>query len=171
MDPALSHELEVWQRPQANNHRALISYAALLRKIVQTFLAHGFNADFSATYLLKIARDKLPNSRKMKWSEHTIDNNIQNAGILEWKDRHSRACEQLEETSPQNNNGFQTNIRRNNPMVSNSSHRNQFSTNGTPTINIDPMIEEITKNHFTQAITSENKTVTINNLVFQGIKT
>ena len=131
---ALTQELEAWQRPQANDHRALISYAALLRKIVQTFLDHGFNADLSATYLLKLARDKLPNSLKMKWSEHTIDNNIQNPGILEfseWMDRHSRACEQLQETSPQNsnNNGFQGNIRRNNSTVSNSSQRNQFSAN------------------------------------------
>ena len=83
---ALTQELEIWQRPQANDHRALISYAALLRKIVQTFLAHGFNADLSATYLLKLARDKLPNSLKMKWSEHTIDNNIQNPGILEFSE-------------------------------------------------------------------------------------
>ena len=123
---ALTQELEIWQRPQANDHRALISYAALLRKIVQTFLAHGFNADLSATYLLKLARDKLPNSLKMKWSEHTIDNNIQNPGIFEfseWMDRHSRACEQLQETSPQNNNnGFQGNI-------SNSSQSSQFSAN------------------------------------------
>ena len=63
---ALTQELEAWQRPQANDHRALISYAAFLRKIVQKFLAHGFNADLSATYLLKLARNKLPNSLKMK---------------------------------------------------------------------------------------------------------
>ena len=132
---ALTQELEAWQRPQANVHRASISNAALLRKIVQTFLAHGFNADLSATYLLKLARDKLPNSIKMKWSEHTIDNNIQNRGLLEfseWMDRHSRACEQLQETSPQNNNNnvYQGNIRRNNPTVSNSTQRNQFSAYG-----------------------------------------
>ena len=132
---ALTQELEAWQRFQANDHRALISYAALLRKIVQTFLAHGFDADLSASHLLKLARDKLPNSLKMKWSEHTIDNNIQNPGILEfseWMDRHSRACAQLQGTSPQNknNNGFQGNIRRNNPTVSNSTQRNQFSANG-----------------------------------------
>ena len=84
VNSAHTQELEIWQRPQANDHRALISHAALLRKIVQTFLAHGFNADLSATYLLKLVRDKLPNSLKMKWSEHTIDNNIQNPGILEF---------------------------------------------------------------------------------------
>ena len=31
---AFNQELETWQRPQANDHTALISYAALLRKIV-----------------------------------------------------------------------------------------------------------------------------------------
>ena len=63
---ALSQELEAFQRPQVNDHRSLISYAALLRKIVQKLLAHGFNADLSATYLLKFSRDKIPNSLKMK---------------------------------------------------------------------------------------------------------
>ena len=48
----------------------------------------------------------------------------------------------------------------------------QLTCTATPTINIDPMIEELTKVHFRQAITSaENKTLTINNLVFQGITT
>ena len=82
MASALTQELEAGQRPQANDHRALISYPTLLRKIVQTFLALGFNADLSCTYLLKLARDKLPNSLKMKWLEHTIHNNIQNPGKL-----------------------------------------------------------------------------------------
>ena len=131
---ALTQELETWQRPQPNDHRALISYAALLRKLGQTFLAHGFNADFSATYLLKLARDKLPNSLKMKWNEHTNDNNFQNPVFLKFSegmDRHSCACEQLQETSPQNNNnnGFQGNVLRKNPTVSNNSQRNQFSAN------------------------------------------
>ena len=168
----LTQELEAWQRPQANDHRALISYAALLRKIVQTFLAHGFNADFSATYLLKLARDKLPSSLKMKCSEHNNDNNIQNPGILEfseWMDRHSRACEQLQETSPQNNNnnGFQGNIRKNNPTVSNSSQRNQFSANEYSK-SINQHRPNDGRNNQKPFQTAEHKTLTIHNLVFLG---
>ena len=45
---ALTQELEAWQGAQANDYRALNNFAALLRKIVQTFLAHSFNADSRA---------------------------------------------------------------------------------------------------------------------------
>ena len=42
----LTQELETWRSLKANDHRSLLTYAALLRKIVQTILAHGFNADW-----------------------------------------------------------------------------------------------------------------------------
>ena len=71
---ALTKELELWQRPQASDHATLISYASFLSKLVQTFNAHGFYADLNSTYLVRIARDKLPWSLKMKWSEHLVDN-------------------------------------------------------------------------------------------------
>ena len=137
---ALTQELEAWQRLQANDHRALISYAALLRKIVQTFLAHGFNADLSAPYLLKLARDKLPNSLKMKWSEHNIDNIIQ---IREsWNSMDFKRT--IEETIL----WF---------LTAHKKISTQQTSTATPTINKDPMIKEITKNHFTQAITLAKK--------------
>ena len=61
---ALTKELEAFQRPAMNDHAAyaaLIAFASLLRKVVQTFASHGFIADLNATYLLTIALDKLPN--------------------------------------------------------------------------------------------------------------
>ena len=61
---ALTKELEQWHRPQAIDHVTLISYASFQRKLVQTFNAHGFYADLSSTYLVRIARDKLPWSLK-----------------------------------------------------------------------------------------------------------
>ena len=64
---ALTKELEVFQRPAFNDRAALIAFASLLRKVVQTFASHGFSANLNATYLLRIARDKLPNPIKLKW--------------------------------------------------------------------------------------------------------
>ena len=174
VNSALNQELEIWQRPQANDHRALISYAASLRKIVQTFLVVGFNADLSSTYLLKLARDKLPNSLKMKWSEHTIDNNIQNPGILEfsngWTDtlapvnncrkpvHKTTTTMDFKETCEETILQF---------LTAHKGISSQLTFTATPTINIGPMIKEITRSHFRQAIISaENKTLAINNLVF-----
>ena len=71
----------------------LISYASFLRKLVQTFNAHGFCADLHSTYLVRIARDKLPGSLKMKWSEHLVNNGSPFPGLEDlsiWVDKQAR---------------------------------------------------------------------------------
>ena len=148
-----------------NDHAALISFASLLRKVVQTFASHGFIADLNAKYLLKIARDKLPNSIKLKWTEHVVDNDWTNPGLTElsdWMDRQSRAFEQLQDTfssttnnysgqqnppqgasssSNRNNNQNRTNWTQNFPRNKSSNPRNKsFQHNSTANRNID--IEE-----------------------------
>ena len=87
---ALTKELEAFQRPAMNDHAALIAFASLLRKVVQTFASHGFSADLNVTYLLRIARDKLPNPIKLKWTEHVVDKDWTSPGLTElsdWMDR------------------------------------------------------------------------------------
>ena len=104
---ALTKELEIFQRPAMNDHAALIAFASLLRRVVQTFASNGFSADLNATYLLRIARDKLPNPIKLKWTEHVVDNDWTNPGLTElsdWMDRQSRALEQLQDTFSSNTN-------------------------------------------------------------------
>ena len=133
---ALTKELELWQRPQASDHASLISYASFLRKLVQTFNAHGFYADLKSTYLVRIARDKLPWSLKMKWSEHIVDINSTFPGIEDlsnWMDRQARACEQLQESvslqNQPNDNGKQTNFNRrdkNKHHNGNNNHQSKF---------------------------------------------
>ncbi|XP_075264413.1 uncharacterized protein LOC142356371 [Convolutriloba macropyga] len=108
----LTKELEAFQRPAMNDHAALIAFASLLRKVVQTFASHGFSADLNATYLLRIARDKLPNPIKLKWTEHVVDNDWTNPGLTElsdWMDRQSRAFEQLQDTFSSNTNNHSAN--------------------------------------------------------------
>ena len=97
---ALRKELEAFQRQAMNDHAALIAFASLLRKVVQTFASHGFSADLNARYLLRIAQDKLPNPIKLKWTEHVVDNDLTNPGptkLSNWMDRQSRAFEQLQD--------------------------------------------------------------------------
>ena len=98
----LTKEFELWHRPQASDHVTLISYASFLRKVVQTFNAHGFYADLNSTYLVRIALDKLPWSLKMKWSEHLVDNGSPFPGLEDlsiWMDKQARACEHLQDNS------------------------------------------------------------------------
>ena len=66
---ALTKELEAFQRPATNDHAALITFAALKRKLVQKFASHGFSAELNATYPHRIAQDKLPNPIKLRWTD------------------------------------------------------------------------------------------------------
>ena len=132
---ALTKELEAFQRPAMNDHAALIAFASLLRKIVQTFASHGFSADLNATYLLRIARDKLPNPIKLKWTEHVVDNDWTNPGLTElsdWMDRQSRAFEQLQDTfsSNTNNHSVQQNQSQGSSSFNNR-NKNQNRSNWT----------------------------------------
>ena len=133
---ALTKELELWQQPQASDHATLISYASFLRKLVQTFNAHGFYADLKSSYLVRIARDKLTWSLKMRLSEHLVDINSTFPGIEDlsnWMDRQARACEKLQESvslqNQPNDNGKQTNFNRrdkNNHHNGNNNHQSKF---------------------------------------------
>ena len=90
-----------------NDYAASIAFASLLRKVVQTFASHGFSEDLNATYLLRIARDKLPNPIKLIWTEHVVENDWTNPGLTElsdWMDWKSRAFEQLQDTFSSNTN-------------------------------------------------------------------
>ena len=118
-----------------NDHAALIAFASLLRRLVQTFASHGFSADLNATYLLRIARDKLPNPFKLKRTEHDVDNDWTNPGLTElsdWMDRQSRAFEQLQDTfsTTTNYNLSQQNQTQGSSSFNNR-NKNQNCTNWT----------------------------------------
>ena len=104
-------------------------------QVVQTFDSHGFSADLNATYLLRIARDKLPNPIKLKWTEHVVDNDWTNPGLTElsdWMDRQSRAFEQLQDTFSTNTNNHLG--QQNQPQGSssfNNRNKNKNRTNWT----------------------------------------
>ena len=159
---ALTKELEAFQRPAMNDHAALIAFASLLRKTDQTFASRGFSADLNATYLLKIARDKLPNPIKLKWTEHVVDNDWTNPGLTElsdWTDRQFRAFEQLQDEflsttdnhssqqnqsqgsssfNNRNKNQNRTNLKQNFPGSRSSNPSNKsFEHNSTANRNID----------------------------------
>ena len=129
---ALTNELELFPKPGLNDHSQLISYSALLRKIVQTFKAHGFIADMYSTYLLKTARDKLPMALKVKWSESVVDNNLNNPGLFElqqWMEKQSRTSELLQESQPMTTNSTQSTADLRQRNTSNSFSKSNFRGN------------------------------------------
>ena len=78
-----------------------MAFVSLLRKVVPTFASHGFSAHLNATYLLRIALDRLPNPIKLKWTERVVDNDWKNRDVAEpsdWMDRQSRSFKQLQDT-------------------------------------------------------------------------
>ena len=132
---ASTKKLEAFQRPAMKDHAALIAFASLLRKVVQTFSSYGFSADLNATYLLRIARDKLPKPIKLKWTKHVVYNDWTNPGLTElsdWMNRQSRAFEQLQDTisSTTNNHSGQQNPPQGSSSFNNR-NKNQNRTNWT----------------------------------------
>ena len=83
--------------------------------------------------MLRIARDKLPNPIKLKWTEHVVDNDWTNPGLTElsdWMDRQSRAFEQLQDAflSTTNNHSSQQNQSQGSSTFNNR-NKNQNRTN------------------------------------------
>ena len=110
----------------------LISYSALLRKIVQTFKTHGFIADMYSTYLLKTPREKLPMALKVKWSEFVVENNPNNPGLFElqqWMEKQSRTSELLQESQHMTINGTQSITDHRQRNTSNSFSKSNFRGN------------------------------------------
>ena len=86
-----SQKLESWLIHQPKDLTVLISYPAFLRKLVQAFFAHRFNADLKTSYLLIITRDKINFSLEKKWSDHLVDKNLAYPWLEYlswWMDRH-----------------------------------------------------------------------------------
>ena len=86
--------------------------------------------------MLRIARDKLPNPIKLKWTEHVVDNDWTNPGLTkfsDWMNRQSRAFEQLQDAflSTTDNHSSQQNQSQCSSSINNR-NKNQNRTNWKP---------------------------------------
>ena len=77
---AYIRKLETW--PAATKSRHLfVSFAALLKQMVQTFKNRNFNADLNSSTLTKLVKNKVPQDLLLKWTEYTVRNDIQDTDV------------------------------------------------------------------------------------------
>ena len=73
---AYIHRLENWALITSQNPHTLVSFFAFLKQLVQTFLNLRFTADLQSSKVLTVAKAKLLHNLLLKWTEHTVKNNI-----------------------------------------------------------------------------------------------
>ena len=100
------HRLENWALVSSQNHHTLVSFFTFLKQLVQTFINLRFTADHQSSTVPTIAKEKLPHNLLLKWTEHSVENNILSPTLLEfqqWLKIQARLLEPLEPNLPRPN--------------------------------------------------------------------
>ena len=64
-------QLEKWPKPRLDEPNSFLSLSSFLRRLVQTFRIHNFEADLKSSAVLRMARTKLNASMIIRWNQHT----------------------------------------------------------------------------------------------------
>ena len=78
-----------------------MSISSFLRRLVQTFRLHNFEADLKSSAVLRMARDKLNPNMIIRWNQHTRSQGLLQPNLThfaDWIDSYTEACEDI---SPQ----------------------------------------------------------------------
>ena len=103
---AYIHRLENWAHISSQNPHTLVSFFTFLKQLVQTFINLRFTADLQSSTVLTIAKEKLPHNLLLKWTEHTVKNNILSPTLLDfqqWLEIQARVLEAVEPNLPRPN--------------------------------------------------------------------
>ena len=98
-------KLERWLKPSTDNRDSLISFAAFLRQLLQTFRLHEFTPDLQSSAVLRVAKEKLSPAMIIKWNENVIRKELVNPNFIHFKnliDKYAEACGDM----PRTHNSF-----------------------------------------------------------------
>ena len=96
-------QLEKWAKPRLDEPNTFVSFSSFLRRLVQTFRLHNFEADLKSSAVLRMARDKLNPNMIIRWNQHTRSQGLLQPNLThfaDWIDSYAEACEDI---SPQRN--------------------------------------------------------------------
>ena len=102
---AYIRRLESWQKMSSLNH-TLVSFSTFLKQLIQTFHNLHFTADLHSSTVLTLAKEKLPHHLLLKWTEHTVRNNMSTPTLLDfqqWLDIQAKVLETLEPACDRSN--------------------------------------------------------------------
>ena len=69
---AFINQIESWHATDSNNKKSFVAFSNFLKRIVQTFVYLGFQADLQSSTLLKKAKEKVPYNTLLKWTEYRL---------------------------------------------------------------------------------------------------
>ena len=103
-------QLEKSPKPRSGEPNFFVIFSSFLRRLVQTFRLHNFEADLKSSAVLRMVRDKLNPNMIIRWIQ-----NKRSQGLLQpdfthfahWIDSYEEACEVI---SPQGNQRTRVNI-------------------------------------------------------------
>ena len=81
---AYLRRLESWQKMSSLNH-TLVSFSTFLKQLIQTFHNLHFTADLHSSTVLALAKEKLPHHLLLKWTDHTVRNNMSTPTLLDFQ--------------------------------------------------------------------------------------
>ena len=113
-------QLEKWPKPRLDEPNTFVSFSSFLRRMVQTFRLHNFEADIKSSAALRMARDKPNPTMIIRWNQHTKSHAVLKPNLThfaDWIDSYAEACEDI---SQQRNQRIRVNSssRRGPPDVS-----------------------------------------------------
>ena len=98
-------KLERGPKPSTDNPDSFISFAAILRQLVQTFLLHEFTPDLQSSAVLRVGKEKQSPAIIINWNENVILKELVNPNLIQfkdWIDKYAEACEDMPRTHQRN---------------------------------------------------------------------
>ena len=86
--------LEKWPKPRLDEPNTFLSFSSFLRRLVQTFRLHNFEADLKSSAVLRMARDKLTPDMIIRWNQHTRSQGLVQPDLThfaDWIDSYAEA--------------------------------------------------------------------------------
>ena len=99
-------QLETWSAA-TKSRQSFVSFAAFLKQMVQTFKNMIFNADLNSSILTKLVKSKVSEDLLLKWTEYTVQNDIQDTDVhflKNWLEVHAKIYDKLHNQFPSFNN-------------------------------------------------------------------
>ena len=96
---AYIRRLESWQKMSSLNH-TLLSFSTFLKQLMQTFHNLHFIADMHSSTVLTLAKEKRPLYFWLKWTEHTVRNNMSTPTLLNFQQLLNIQAKVLETLEP-----------------------------------------------------------------------
>ena len=101
--------MKKWPKPRLYEPNTFESFSTFLRRLVQTFRLHNFEADLTSSAVLRMAGDKMNATMIIRWNQHTGSQALLQPNLTHFADCLDFYAEACEDISPQRNQRIRVN--------------------------------------------------------------